>query len=360
MTERIPRRPWFQILKRSWKSTQSDQISLLGAGVAFYGFLALFPTLIALVLAYGLFADPSTIAGQVDSLGGALPPDVRKLIAEQLTSRAQQTGALSVGVIIALLVALWSASGGVANLVQAINTAYHETDDRGLVKKRAVALALTAGSIAFMIVLISLVAIVPVLFSFFDGGALRWLIQIARWVLITALIMVALAILYRVAPDRQSSKLSWASPGAITATLVWLAVSAGFSLYVTLFASYAKTYGAVAGIVVLLMWLWLTAYAVLFGAEINAEVERETPGREPSADSPDEVDTHPADGSPETEMAAARARLGANVSELVAKTDLKAQAKKKVGEVARRSPGTVAALSAGLGLLTGLMIRRRR
>ena len=272
----IPRQGWLQIVKRSWAQTTEDQIPLLGAGVAFFGFLALFPSLIALVLAYGLFADPSTIATQIDSLGTALPAEVKELIITQLTEQSQRTGALSVGVIISLLVALWSASGGVANLVQAINTAYDETDERNLVKKRLVALALTFGAIVFMITLITLIAVLPIVFSVLDGGPLRWLVQVVRWVLIAVLIMVALAVLYRVAPDRDAPKMRWASPGAIVATLLWLLVSAGFSLYVSLFASYAKTYGALAGIVVLLMWLWLTSYAVLFGAEINAEAEQQT------------------------------------------------------------------------------------
>ncbi|MFT4164978.1 MAG: YhjD/YihY/BrkB family envelope integrity protein [Microlunatus sp.] len=359
----------FQILKRSWTRTQADQIPLLGAGVAFYGFLALFPTLIALVLAYGLFADPSTIAAQVEALGSALPPDVKNLIIEQITERSRQTGALSIGVIIALLVALWGASGGVANLVQAINAAYHQTDDRGLVKKRALALALTAGAIAFMIILVSLVAVLPVVFSIFDGGPLRWLIQIARWVLIAGLIMVALAVLYRFAPDQPNAELVWTSPGAIVATLVWLAVSAGFSLYVTLFASYAKTYGALAGIVVLLMWLWLTSYAVLFGAEINAEAEREASGQAPAAGQPEaaDADAAPAEDPLEAEIATTRARLGADVSELVAKADLKGQAEVRARQAldeaqakAARSPGTVAAVSAGAGFLIGLLVRRRR
>jgi len=272
----IPRRGWVQILKRSWAQTTEDQIPLIGAGVAFFGFLALFPSLIALVLAYGLFADPSTIATQIDSMGTALPAEVKDLIITQLTEQSQRTGALSVGVIISLLLALWSASGGVANLVLAINTAYDETDDRPIVKKRLLALALTLGAIVFMIILVTLIAVLPIIFSIFDGGPLRWLVQVVRWVLIAVLIMVALAVLYRVAPDRDAPKMRWASPGAIVATLLWLIVSVGFSLYVTLFASYAKTYGALAGIVVLLMWLWLTSYAVLFGAEINAEAEQQT------------------------------------------------------------------------------------
>ena len=255
----IPRRGWLQILKRSWAQTTEDQIPLIGAGVAFFGFLALFPSLIALVLAYGLFADPSTIATQIDSMGTALPAEVKDLVITQLTEQSQRSGALSVGVIISLLLALWSASGGVANLVLAINTAYDETDDRPIVKKRLLALALTFGAIIFMIVLVTLIAVLPIVFSIFDGGPLRWLVQVVRWVLIAVLIMVALAVLYRVAPDRDSPKMRWASPGAIVATLLWLIVSLGFSLYVTLFASYAKTYGALAGIVVLLMWLWLTS-----------------------------------------------------------------------------------------------------
>ena len=272
----IPRQGWLQIVKRAWAQTTEDQVPLLGAGVAFFAFLALFPSLIALVLAYGLFADPGTIATQIDSLGSALPAEVKDLIIAQLTAQSAKSGALSIGVIVSLLVALWSASGGVANLVQAVNTAYDETDDRNIVQKRLIALGLTFGAIVFMIVLITLIAVLPVVFSFFDGGPLRWLVQVVRWVLIAALIMVALAVLYRVAPDRDAPKMRWASPGAIVATLLWLVVSLGFSLYVSLFASYAKTYGAVAGIVVLLMWLWLTSYAILFGAEINAEAEQQT------------------------------------------------------------------------------------
>lgn len=417
----IPRRGWRQILQRSWAQSQSDQIPLLGAGVAFFGFLALFPTLIALVLAYGLFADPAEIADQVRSLGSALPADVQSLIIDQIAQRSAQTGALSIGLIISLVVAMWSASGGVANLVQAVNTAYDETDQRSLIQKRLLALGLTLGAIAFMVILITLVAVLPVLFSIFDGGPLRWLVQVARWLLIAVLIMGALAVLYRVAPDRTAAKLAWSSPGAVVATLVWLLVSAGFSFYVTISASYTKTYGALAGIVVLLMWLWLTSYAVLFGAEVNAEAERQTmvdttvgpdrPIGQRGAVAADSKPTRPGAGEdddlldvaddeqsvtgagatssrsvaevdPETHLgtdretdreaslAATRARLAGHVGALAAKADLKTQIPKKAGATgrrlvvraeqrARRSPGAVAALAAGAGVLVGLVIRRR-
>jgi membrane protein len=399
--QQIPRHGWQQILKRSWAQTQADQVPLLGAGVAFFGFLALFPTLIALVLAYGLFADPATIAAQVQSLGAALPPDVQKLITDQVTAQSQKTGALSIGLIISLVIALWSASGGVANLVQAINTAYDEIDNRNVIKKRLLALGLTIGAIVFMIVLVTLIALLPIVFAFIEASSLRWVVQIVRWLLIAVLIMVALAVLYRLAPDRTAAKLAWTSPGAIVATVVWLLVSAGFSLYVTLTANsgYTKTYGALAGIVVLLMWLWLTSYAVLFGAEVNAETERQTlvdttvgPNRPlgqrgataaddknltgaPDGESESPAEDHAAKPSPEpaetpsdvdaleADLLATRGRLATNVGALAAKADLKTQAKKKAAGVeakARRSPGTVAALAAGAGLVVGLLARRGR
>lgn len=359
------RQGWGLTLRRSWTQTQSDQIPLLAAGVAFFGFLALFPTMIALVLAYGLFADPATIAAQVNSLGSALPAEVQQLITDQVTARSQETGALSVGLIISLLIAVWSASGGVANLVQAINTAYHETDGRNIVKKRALALALTAGAVVFMIILISLVAVLPVVFAMFDAGPLRWLVQVVRWALIALLIMIALAVLYRVAPDRtRPAPLVLASPGAVVATVVWLAVSAGFSFYVTFVASYAKTYGAVAGIVVILMWLWLAAYAVLFGAEINAERMPASPASAPES-------PRPTDASLESELAATRQRLAVNVGALAVKADLKTQAKRKTAATARRlaidardrarrSPALVASLAASVGLVIALLLRRSR
>ncbi|MDN5805421.1 MAG: YihY/virulence factor BrkB family protein, partial [Microlunatus sp.] len=275
--QEIPKRGWLQIAKRGWAEAQADQVPLLAAGVAFFGFLALFPTLLALVFLYGLIADPSTIAAQIDTLGGALPAEVKDLIVNQLTQQQQQASTgLTVGAALSLAVALWSASGGVTKLVTAVNAAYDESEDRSFVKKRGLALALTLGAIVFMIILIALVAVLPIVFSFFEGGPLRWLVQVARWVLIAGLVMVALAVLYRLAPDRDAPKLRWVSPGAVLATALWLLASFGFSIYVSTFASYAKTYGAIAGIVIVLLWLWLSAYAVLLGAEINAETEQQT------------------------------------------------------------------------------------
>lgn len=274
----IPAKGWLEIAKRGWKESSADQVPLLAAGVAFFGFLALFPALIAFTLIWGLVADPAQIQQQAASLTGSLPPDARSLLEGQLQQLASAPAqALGWGLVLTIVLALWSASGGVGNMVTAVNIAYDEERKRGFVKEKLIALALTIGTIVFMAVVVGLVAGLPVALELIGiTGPWRWVAEVLRWVLVAALIMVALAVLYRVAPDRDAPKFRWVSTGAIVATILWLAASAGFSLYVTMFGNYAKTYGALAGVVVMLLWLWITSYAVLLGAEINAETEQQT------------------------------------------------------------------------------------
>lgn len=271
----IPAKGWLQIVKRGWAEAKIDQVPLLGAGVAFYAFLALFPALIALVTLYGLFADPAVIAEQVNSLT-ALPGEVRQLITDQINNQNQS--ALGWAAVLSIAVALFSASGGVNNLMTAVNVAYDEEDKRSFVKKRLLALALTAGAIIFLVIMLGLVAVVPPLVQsvFGDSPVVQFLLLAARWIMLVVLVTAALAVLYRVAPDRDAPKMRWVSVGAGVATLLWLLASIGFSVYVATFGNYAKTYGVFAGIIVLLFWLWITSYAILLGAEINAEAEQQT------------------------------------------------------------------------------------
>jgi membrane protein len=272
----VPAKGWLQIAKRGWAEAKTDNVPLLAAGMAYYAFLAIFPALIAAVLLYGLFADPAQIADQINSLGSALPEQVRQLVGDQLTM-ASGSGKAGFGAVVAILLALFSASGGVGNMMTAINTAYDEEETRGFVKKRAIALALTLGALVFFLLVITLIAVVPAVLQVFGTSGIIWfLIQVVRWVLIIVLIAAALAVLYRVAPDRDAPKIRWTSVGAAIATVLWIIASVGFSLYVANFGSYAKTYGALAGIVILLLWLFITSYAILLGAEINAESEQQT------------------------------------------------------------------------------------
>jgi membrane protein len=273
----IPAAGWWQVLKRAWAEARTDQVPLLAAGVAFFGFLALFPAIIAGVLVYGLVADPSQIRSQAADLAAAVPASARDLILQQvdtLTSAPRQS--LGLGLVIALLTALWSASGGVGYLISAVNLAYDEEETRGFIRRKALALGLTLGAILFMVLAIGLLALGPAILGSDLPTPVRILLQVARVVVAIVVISVALAVIYRVAPDRDAPRLRWVSVGATVATIVWLIVSIAFSLYVSTFGNYAKTYGSLAAVAILMLWLWLTAYAVLLGAEIHAESEEQT------------------------------------------------------------------------------------
>jgi membrane protein len=274
----IPKRGWLQIVRRAWKEAKADNVPLIAAGVAFFGFLSLFPALIATLTVYGLVVSPEQARKQVDQYASALPSDSRKVLIEQLTAVTQgNQRALGLGLLISVLLALWSASGGMSNLVKAINITYDEDEKRGFVKQRATALLLTVGAMLFMIVTLGLVAVLPAVLDHLPlGPAGRILVEVVRWGALVVAVMVALAVLYRVAPDRDAPRFRWVTPGAIVATVLWVAGSAAFSLYVSNFGKYNKTYGALAGVAVLMLWLYLTSYIVLLGAEINAESEQQT------------------------------------------------------------------------------------
>ena len=274
----IPWRGWKQILKRAFAENKADNMPIIGGGVAFFGFLAIFPALIALISLYGLVASPETVARQVDNLAKNLPQSAAELISTQLKDITSNSGcALTVGLIVAILGALWSASGGIGNLITAVNLAYDEVETRSFVKLKATALALTIGGIAFVLVAFGLVAVVPAVISALPLGVVGTVLaQIATYVVLLAFFAGGLAVVYRVAPDRDAPRFRWVSLGSVIVTVLWALVSVAFSFYVNHFGSYNKTYGAIAGVIVLMLWLYITCYLVLLGAEINSEAEHQT------------------------------------------------------------------------------------
>ena len=274
----IPPRGWWQVIKRAFRESSADNVPMLAGGVAFFAFLAVFPALIAALTLYGLLADPAQVAQQVQGIAAALPRSAQPLLTEQLTSVTQSSGgALTAGLAISLLAALWSASSGTGNLITAVNLAYDEKESRGFIKLRATALGLTLGGIVFVLLTLTLVAVVPVALDNLGLGVVgRVVAQVVRWVLLVGVVVIGLAVVYRVAPDRASPRFRWVSAGALVATVLWIIGSVAFSLYVNFFGNYNKTYGALAGVIVLMLWLFLTTYIVLLGAEINAESERQT------------------------------------------------------------------------------------
>jgi len=274
----IPWAGWKQILKRSWAEHKADNMPIIAGGVAFFGFLAIFPAMIAMISLYGLVATPETVARQVEELSAQLPDDAADLIETQLNAIVSNSGgALTISLIVSILAALWSASGGMGNLITAVNIAYDEVEARNFVKLKALSLLLTLGAIVFVLLTFGLVAVVPAIIEALPLGIVGTILaQVARWVLLLAVFAGALAVLYRVAPDRDAPRLLWVSLGSVIVTVIWALVSVGFAIYVNRFGSYDKTYGAIAGVIVLMLWLYLTCYLVLLGAEINSETEHQT------------------------------------------------------------------------------------
>jgi membrane protein len=263
------------LLRRLRERMAADRIPIVAAGVAFYALMAIFPALIALVGVYGLLFDPSAVDQQIATLSGFLPQEAAELLVEELGEiTTMDRTKLGLGSLAALLFALWSASGGMRTLMQALNIAYREQERRGTLRFYATALGLTLGAVVAAIVALSLVVAIPALIKALGlGEALENLIGYSRWPILAAAALLGFAVLYRYAPSRSSARWQWVSWGSAIATLLWLGASALFSLYVGNFADYNKTYGSMGAGVILLTWFLLTAYCILLGGEINAEVE---------------------------------------------------------------------------------------
>ena len=274
----IPRRGWWDIAVRVKKEMTEDNVDIIASGLALYGLLAVFPALAAAVSIYGLFASPAEIAGHLQLIATMLPEDAMRILQQQLTQLAQHSqGTLSFGVIIGIAIALWSARKGMVALMKVTNVAYDEDESRGFFKQLFVSLAFTVGAgVGFLAVLLLGVA-VPVVLKFLSLGSLtEGALLVVRWLLLFGVAVLGLATVYRFAPDRHPAQWRWVTPGSLVATTLWVIGSALFAVYARNWGSYGKTYGALGGVVILLMWFYLSGYIIILGAEINSEVERQT------------------------------------------------------------------------------------
>lgn len=272
-----PARPsWGRILANVWGELGRDNVSVMAAGVAFYSFLSLFPGLSAVISLYGLAADPAVIGQQLAALSEVLPSQALQLVATQMQALTTAPPAkLGLGFAISLLFTFWSATSGIATLMAALTVAYEVRDRRGLLAFYLRAIVLTLGIGAFGLVSLFLIAVVPAAIEWLPlrAGWQGW-IWLVRWPTLAALAYAALALVYRFAPARATPHWHWFAPGTIAAALLWLLGSAGFSFYVARFGTYDKTYGTLGAAAVLLVWLYVSAYIVLAGAELNSEVEK--------------------------------------------------------------------------------------
>ncbi len=271
--QQIPAKGWKDIAVRVKDSLRDDQVSLLAAGVAFFTLMALAPALAAVVSIYGLVTTPAEASEQIADFTTALPAQARPLVADQLkTVAAGKPSGLGLALVVSVLLSLWTASAGMKQLIEAVNVAYDESETRKFFRLRGLALLLTLGMIVLFVVVLGLLAVVPAVLS----GAGQTVANILRWPLLAALMAGALAVLYRFAPDRDQPKFRWVTWGAGIATLLWVIGSVLFTIYVSNFGKYNETYGSLGAVVVLLLWLYLSAFIVLLGAEINAEMELQT------------------------------------------------------------------------------------
>jgi membrane protein len=271
-----PARGWKDIGLRLYGSITDDRILANAASVAFYGLLALFPAIAALVSVYGLFADPAAIQQHLADLAGVFPGGAIDVVGDQLKRlTAQPPHALGLGFAVGLLVSLWSANGGIKALFDALNVVYGEKEERGFFHLNAVSLAFTLTVIAFLILALSAIIAVPVALDYlpeFLGGILA----LARWPVLLLIVAVALAAMYRWGPSRSEPRWRWVSWGSAAAAIAWLALSALFSWYAANFGNFNKTYGSLGAVIGLMLWMWLSVIVILVGGKLNAEMEHQT------------------------------------------------------------------------------------
>jgi len=275
----MPAKGWRDILVRTWRESSDDNLGLIAAGVAFYAFLALVPLLAALVMTYGLVAEPATVMRHMQSITRLVPADAARLIGEQLMAVSQTaSGKQGFGLLVALALALYGAMRGASAIVIALNIVYDEHETRGFVKTTLLSLAITAGAVLVGVIALLAVSALGLVEQLLPGlpALLHTLLRLAFWAAAALAASAAIAAVYRYGPSRDRAKWRWLTPGSLAATLLWLVATLGFGIYVANFGSYNATYGSLGAVVVLLTWLYLSAYVLLFGAELNAELEHQT------------------------------------------------------------------------------------
>lgn len=267
-------RDWKNILKRSRQRVALDNLGFVAAGVAFYIFLGIFPLLAVFVSLYGLAASPEDVIALMNETKAFVPGEITSIFEQQLKRLAQRNQVAGLAALFSVFAAIWAGSKAIKGMMSALNIAYNESETRGLLKKNGLALLLTFGGVITGAICVFLLAGLPVLSNLF-GWLRGWPMQIIRWTFLAVVIITALSILYRWAPDRKKVKWRWITPGSTAASILWLLSSGLFSWYVSNFANYNKTYGSLGAIAIFMLWLALSSFFFLLGAELDSEMERQ-------------------------------------------------------------------------------------
>lgn len=281
----IPWAGWKRVLIRAGQGVISDRVSLAAAGCAFYAVLAMFPAITMMVALYGLLFDPHAVEQQLAMLRHILPETTLSLIGDRVHALVTKPhGTLTFSFVISLLITLWSSSAGTKAVLSALNIAYDEIETRSTIRYQVTALAMTLCAIGGAALAVALLVALPPILTYLPqhlglqevADRLQVWIRLGSFVMLLLFVVAALSLLYRFGPDRRPAQWHWVSPGSLLATALWLLTSLGFSYYVGHIASYDATYGPLGAIVGMMMWFYVTAFVVLAGAELNAELELQT------------------------------------------------------------------------------------
>jgi len=273
----IPARGWKDILTRCYHRLNDDRILPIAAGVTFYALLAIFPAIAALVAIYGLIADPGTIAKHLDDIASFVPGGAIEVIRGQLENLTSHgNSALGLAFVIGLAISLWSANSGVKALMDALNVAYAEREKRSFFRLNATSLMFTLAGILAVLVGLGAIVVLPIALQDLGLEREQWIAEAIKWPVLLVAVAFAIAVLYRYAPSRREAKWRWITWGSAVATIGWIAISILFSWYAANFGSYNKTYGSLGAVIGFMTWVWLSVTVILLGAELDAEMERQT------------------------------------------------------------------------------------
>ena len=272
----MPAEAWKQVVWRTWKAFNTDQIPAVAGGVTFFSLLALFPAIGAFVSLYGLVSNVDDARRQIIGMGGVLPGGAVTIIGDQMT-RLTSTDHTHLGLAFALslLVSIWSANAGVKALMSGLNVAYEEHEKRSLVPLNLTSLAFTIGMTLLAVAAIAALVAAPKTLAQLGPGAVVEG-SLLRWPLVLLVVVGLLALLYRLGPSREHARWRWITPGSLLAAVLWMGMSIGFSLYVANFGHYDQTYGSLGALIGFMTWIWLSITVILLGAELNSELEQQT------------------------------------------------------------------------------------
>ena len=264
-----------KILRASIAHVGETNMTLVSAGVAFFSMMSLFPALAALIALLSLISDPVLVIAQLEDIRGLLPDDVYEILNTQIVSLVTASSdRLGWAGVISLMLALWSARAGVGAMIVGLNAAY-EQRNRNTFKHYLRALLLTAALVAVGIVALLSLVVTPVVLAFFPLGMFgTLLVDSLRWIVATAVLFVGVGLFYRYGPNKRPVRTNWLSIGSVIAVVSWVILSVGFSYYVANFGNYNQVYGSIGAVVAMLIWLWISSFLVLFGATVNAQLDK--------------------------------------------------------------------------------------